>query len=303
MLFDIHPLTSNEAAAYVPMTFPTREPLLHACDVDPHVIALGATFRGQPVGLALAEIANEGPGIVRTIYVAPDCRSFGVGLTLLARAEEALARRGATAARLTYLAGLATTPHWERILAHRGWNTPQIDMLHLRATTEITRAPWIRFTRLPAGMTAFPWSDLTDADRHEIDARQAAEGWIPPELVPWRWEAGYDPRCSLALRAHGRVIGWVITQPVGEDSIRFSDAWIDRAFQRGKVPPFLPLCIAAFRRAEATGDYRYGLFDFSSHQKPVFHFVQRWVVPYAESVRMTMVTSKELQAAPAVRMS
>lgn len=93
MLFEIHPLTPEKTTAYASMTFPTREPLLQRAGADRRLVALGATFRDRPIGLALAALAIGSVGFIRTLYVTPAGRGLGFGTALLRRTERALTRR------------------------------------------------------------------------------------------------------------------------------------------------------------------------------------------------------------------
>ena len=289
-------LTAETVAPYETMTFPLYRPVLRRAGAEPGVVALAASFAGQPVGLALAELpAGGGPTPVRSLYVAPAWRGFGVGGALLGKMEETLRERGAPRAWLTYLRDKPATPNLERILVRRGWDPAETTMLHLSTSVPaISRAPWMRFDRLPAGFSTFPWRELTEAEHRELKDEQATAPWIPPELVPWHWGEDYDRRVSLGLRYEGSLAGWLIVHPVAPGTLRFSTGWVRPELQRGHgVPPFLPLCIAAFRRAREEGIER-GVWDVSRQQGPMIAFARKWMLPYADTVRETMITGKFL---------
>lgn len=289
-------LTGDTLGPYQEMTFPTYQPVLGRAGRDPNVVALAASFAGQPAGLALAELpANGDPAPVRSLYVMPAWRGFGIGGALLGRMEDELRARGVPRAWLTYLRDKPATPILERILATHGWDPAETTMLHLTtAVPAISRAPWLRFDRLPAGFTIFPWCESSAAECHRLMDEQEIAPWIPPELVPWRWGEDYDRRVSLGLRYEGMLAGWLIVHPLTPDTLRFSTGWVRPELQRGRgVPPFLPLCIAAFRRAADAGFAR-GVWDVSRHQGPMIAFARKWMLPYADNVRETMITGKFL---------
>lgn len=289
-------LTAGTLTPYLGMTFPLYQPVLHRAGQDPGVVALAASVAGQPVGLALAELpVDGGPTPVRSLVVAPPWRGFGIGGALLGRMEEELRERGAPRAWLTYLRDKPATPALERILARRGWDPAETTMLHLTTSVPaIARAPWMRFDRLPAGFSLFPWGELSAAEYCGLRDEQEALPWIPPELVPWRWGDDYDRHASLGLRYAGKLAGWLIVHPVEPGTLRFSTGWVRPELQRGRgVPPFLPLCIAAFHRAMAAGVER-GVWDVSRHQGPMIAFARKWMLPYADNARETMITGKFL---------
>ncbi len=287
-----HLLNETSAVPYRAMTFPVYQPVLAAAGQDPTVIALGAAFRGRPVGLALAQVpATGGPTPVRSLYVAPAWRGLGIGGGLLSRMEEELRDRGLPRVWLTYLSDKPATPALEHILARRGWEVAEPKMLHLTTSVpSISRAPWMRFDRFPSGFSTFPWSALSGTDLRHLEREQT---WIPPELAPSRWE-GYDRRISLGLCYQGEIAGWMIVHQIEPGTVRFSTGWVRPDLQRGRrVPPFVPLCIAVFRRAAAAGIER-GVWDVSRHQGPMTSFARKWMLPYADMVRETMITGKYL---------
>ena len=79
-------LDAPEAARFAPLTFPALRGRLGADEPDSNLFAVGVALLGEPVGLALAEIA---PGGASSSSTRPRARSTTVPRRWLAKASGA----------------------------------------------------------------------------------------------------------------------------------------------------------------------------------------------------------------------
>ncbi len=281
---------------YEPLTFPSIRKQAQARRITEPLVTMAASHQGHFIGLALAEVRPAGDlARVLSLFVAPEHRRRGVGDTLLAHLEHALAREGCTEVMLAYRSDWPSVPAIERLLQRHGWTPPQTRMLICKASTErIVEAPWLDRASLPAGFTLFPWSELTPQEREAIQRRQETEGWYPPVLTPFQEEERLEPLNSVGLRYKGRVVGWMITHRTAPDTIQYTSLFVEPELQgQGRA---LPLLAEAIRRQVAVGDeVPYGIFQVEAENEVMIKFVNRYLRPYLISLAELRRSRKSLR--------
>lgn len=291
-------LVDRDAAdAFRHMTFPAFRRLLDFDPALPRCVAVGAWEGGRAAGLALGAIDPERPAAeLASLFVEREHRGRGMGTQLLGRAEEELARLGVREVSGTYMTGSPSTAAIEAVLKKSGWDDPVTRMLVVRCSLEsIGHAPWIKRYALPAGWEIVPWIDISHAEREEIRRTQEQAPWIPPDLVPFQHEAGLEPVTSLALRVHGKVLGWVINHVV-EDVLRYTCSFVRRDLQRmGRI---LLLYNEAVARMPGVG-LAVGMWTVPVEHEGMARFARRWMQPYSIFFGETRGTGKRLTAARA----
>jgi len=168
-------------------------------------LAVRALVDAEPAGLALAAFrpsAPGGPAELLSILVADEWRGRGIATRLLERIEDMARERGAPILEAVYMTGKPSTEALERLLAGRGWSTPERRAVTVRFTPEeATRTPWWERGRLAPGDDVLPWREVTPGEIDALRASQAETGWIPSGLEPWWYDAtGYHEPSSLGLR-------------------------------------------------------------------------------------------------------
>lgn len=291
------PLEKQHGPAVRMFTFPNYEGHLAFHEnrkVEP--IGYVAFDNDQPVGLALGAIPHDGaePALL-SVYVQAQHRNQGIGRRLLAHWEEAMRAQGVTRIGVTYTAGKPGTDALEKVLAHNDWEPPQPRMLVIKSTPELcNRSPWMRRKPLPPEYEIISWCDVTEADKEEIRRSQAAEPWIPEDLVPFQHEKGYDPVTSVALRYEGKIVGWVINHMLGKEIVRFTCSFVRKDLQRrGRV---FALYVEAGHRMELNG-LPYCMWTVPLAHKEMAAFAQRWMAPNSVFASETRGTGKQLQPA------
>ncbi len=300
-MYSYHVLKPSESAAYTQMTFPSYRSLLGSIGRDGSIIALGASLLDRPVGLVLAQIQPDGrTAIVHSIYVGPEHRGQGVATALLTQMERALDEHGVVRVHAVYMTGKPSTPGLERVLQKCDWTPPQTEALRAKLSADALKTvPWLTWDRLSPGFCIFPWHDLTDDDRDSIARRQEAEAWMPPELIPFRYDRDFEPQTSLGLRYQGQVAGWMVNHALDSSTLRMTSAWVRKDLQRvGRCIPLCALAAASSKRGVEAG-FQYFIWMAYLHQKGMAAFTQRWVAPYSVAFSESRKTEKRLSGKPA----
>jgi GNAT superfamily N-acetyltransferase len=234
-----HLASLTERATAIPfagMTYPHYLPHLLGVTPDGPVIAVGADISG-PCGLVLARV-SDGEGEVLSVLVRAEHRNKGIGTALVEAIEDRLRERGAAIVHGTYPTGKESTPAVERVLAKRGWDSPQPRMALFSIGPDvpppIRTAPWFRPISLPEGFTLVNWTELSAAAKDTV-ARRVESGEVPLFVNPLVEEGKLDPRFSLGLLLHGEIVGWVIVHRTAEKVIRITGLYADSRV----VPPGL----------------------------------------------------------------
>jgi len=299
-------LSPEEAGAVEGMTFPIYRPLLALQPVsrhpelgDPKVVqplAVVAWRDGQPVGMVLAETPTaEGhlPEML-SVYVAPDARGQGVATALVAELERVLREQGHRDVRAVYMTGKPAIDALEHILAKLGWAPPATRSVTLRFTPEeALSTPWFgRITLAEPEFQIFPWTELTAAERADLERSQAESPWMTKGLEFWNHDRnGFDPVSSIGLRQHGRVVGWVINHRLSEDMVRFTCSFMRKDLgRRGRI---MPLYTASLERLRAHGT-RTCTFVTPVEYRTMVDFVKRRCAPWASFFGETRGAAKNL---------
>jgi len=283
---------AGERPGFQALTFPAYRRLLGLFHPATDTVAVGARAGAEPVGLALAghEDGDEATEVL-SLYVHPEHRGRGLGARLLAALGDELAAMGVRAARLSYVSGSATAPAFERVLAACGWSDPVGHMLRCRCGPRILQAPWLHRRRLSAACEVVAWHDVSDAERADVDARQAASPWIPDDLVPWPYEAGCARLNSIALRYHGEIVGWVLTHVIAPKVYRYTCSFVraDLARRLYLVPLYLE---AISRQHAAEGDDSVGIWTVPLHHAAMVTFCRRRMGPWLLSMDETRTSER-----------
>jgi GNAT superfamily N-acetyltransferase len=278
---------------YQGFTFPRFRPHLEVLKPEGSTVAIAASDSDLPVGLVLAEILPDGKSAeVLSIFVEQKYRDIGIGTSLLIRLEEELFSRGCTSVNLAYTTGKPTTPTLEHLLKKCNWSVPEARTIVCKSTTDkIAGAPWMQKSTLPAAYTVFPWVEITAEERVAIAQQQAAEPWIPPQLIPFVSEQDLEPLNSIGLRYQGQVVGWVITHRLAPDTIRYTCSFVRQDLQ--KMGRIIPLYVTAIKLQEKAGIPN-GIWTVPFIYTSMVNFVQKRMAPYMISIEESKTSWKSL---------
>jgi arsenite methyltransferase len=209
-MFTIQRLINNSIQPFLLILEPgLRGTLLQRINDDTQLI-LGATYWGQPAGVAVFHVTAEA-GHLSDLYVLPAYRRAGIGAGLLAAGEEAVIQAGLARLHTLYRPNEQIAA-FEALLVKQGWQPPRISHIVFWTTRELD-APSLEWQKLrfepPYEVVA--WPDVTEADLQAI-AKLGEEGRYSSTLSPFaRPLEAWDGETSFVLRHEGDVVGWVCT--------------------------------------------------------------------------------------------
>ena len=194
-------------------------------DIRRSAVCLAVSELWNPIGAAIGvRDAEDDAGHVLWLYVRPEHRRQGVATTLLEGLEAELAERGCRSLVLGYpRSGETALDAW---LAAEGWDTERSYVVAV-GNADGLQSRWLRRTGLPPWLTAFPWSDLTDADRDWIERRRQ-NGGFPEALDPFLREDWIDAPTSFGLRFADEVVGWIVNHRIDDRRLRVARFFVSR---------------------------------------------------------------------------
>lgn len=294
-MYDLKVLRDSTALKYKEYTFPTFHSLLYGeLESDISTVAIAASYHDQPIGLVLASIRqNDSSAEILSIFVKAEHRCNGVGTALLKCADEELLRRGCTKIELVYMTGKETTSALEHLLQKCNWNPSSPRMLVCKGKAKVVMgAAWMRrYRKLPSSYEIFPWTEITQEERHAILQKQETKPWIPKDLVPFQYERNLELINSLGLRYQGQVVGWVINHRLSPDTIRYTCSFVREDLQ--KMGRIISLYAEAGDR-QVTADIPNIIWTVPLEHESMVKFVKyRWA-PYLTSIDETRGTFRFL---------
>jgi GNAT superfamily N-acetyltransferase len=252
---------------------------------------------GQNAGLILAEPQAEGGGVmIRSMFVVPDQRRKGLARHLLHVLARELSARCCPHLDLFYRTDWRACPVIEHILQSEGWLPAKVQLYQYRCNLEDHLAALDAMQpELPPGFSFFPWSELSEADRQDIRARQGGENGYPPTLDPFQLPGYPVFNNSLGLRYAGRVVGWLVTHRGGPDVIQYTSLFTWPELRSvGRVKLAFAMIVTAIRQQVAQGIFHF-IFQVEAHNRPMQYFVRQYFAPYVK-VNELRVARKVLES-------
>lgn len=248
------------------------------------MIEVVASDGDDVIGIATADIDGH-VAHLRSLFVEPAHRRRGVARGLLRELEARLRAGGVGKVDGFYDGSTAVAPIVAHILEEAGWHQPISGMLICRASARILEAPWMR-ARAPADVDVFDWGALEPAERAVL----ASADWYPQALAPCG-DPPADPICSVGARRAGEIVGWMLTERVEPDVLRYGRLFVHPAHRRGMLG--VALIAEAIRRQTAAG-VRSGMFGVRTDNRGMARFVKKRIAPFADSVEETRYAEKTL---------
>jgi GNAT superfamily N-acetyltransferase len=287
-MYDYILLDRSNAATYQHLTIDIFQEHLNRLAL-PGLIAIGATVEGQPVGLILAEYRQNQPqAYILTLLVDPAHRHKGIGTALLIKTEEILTKYGCQQIDLIYNLN-STTPFLEQILKHQNW-TPGVAYCEWCLTNRetIQKAPFLTRYTLPEKYTIFPWAELTDRERTNIEQREHGLDY-PNQFYPFQ-ENQIETTASVGLRYRDEVIGWSIPTQLTPDFANFKILFIKSEFR--SIGLGIHLLAASINRQLLDETVTRAIFMILKENARMVRFVHGHLAPYLTSIRSCKKSSK-----------
>jgi GNAT superfamily N-acetyltransferase len=266
------------------LTFPVLSQEVRLKSISQPLTGVLVSQGGQNAGLILAEPQASSAGVlIRSLFVVPDQRRKGLARHLLHVLARELSARGCLHMDLFYRTDWRACPVIEHILQTEGWLPAKVQLYQYRCQLEdILAALSATRVELPSGFSLFPWSELSEADRQDIRARQAGENGYPPTLDPFQLPGYPVFDNSLGLRYAGRVAGWLITHRSGPNAIQYTSLFTSPELRAaGRANLAFAMIVAALRRQVAQGIPR-AIFQVEADNRPMQYFTRQYLAPYVK---------------------
>ncbi len=283
------------------LIFPShRDTLIESLQETADSFSFVAEIDDTVVGLALVERGEQADSAtLHSVFVQKPYRRRGIAQALLERVSRSLVEQGCAFLEASYTSRLKTRETLEALLSNDGWSSPWKRILFCRG--DILRiqseASWVkRAQRTSRGFSIFPWAELSQEDRVELEAGIEA-GSIPFELSPFYKEELIQWETSVGLRYHDRVVGWQVNHLIPElpATIRYSRTFVEERFQRmGRAITLMSESVR--RHCELVqSEYPHFLSDVAYQREAMVRFYERHLCPHSESVYSSFGIKKQLQ--------
>ena len=198
----------------------------------------------MPVALAVGSLDEKrSRSEVLSFWVRPDLRRHGLGTRLLEATVTAQREAGVQQTGMLLRADWHDCSVMERLVQRCGFSVPEARQIAFRNDLEY----FIRGTdelpkmfALPEGYQIVRWSDLTPDQlssvrrRQEQAVAQNGRGWYPVALDPFQLEE-IERGPSRAMVKEGRVVGWMLTHGLAEDTLQYTALFIDPELRQGHL--------------------------------------------------------------------
>lgn len=227
-MYELISLNLSSLNAFSPFICERIRTKIDTRGVDFTLLAYGALDHQHPVGLCLG-LLNSTLNFLEflSIEVDKEHRNQHIGRTLIAHVQAAAIKQGAKIFSLVYPQDTPETPAIEKILIANQWKGSRPFLLSCLFCPETFNAPLLHLKyEYPAGYKEFLWKNLSERQREDLLNREKKHHFSP-SISPFREEASLEPLNSLGLQYNKRVVGWVITQRLDPETIRYSSFYIE----------------------------------------------------------------------------
>lgn len=244
-----------------------------------------------PSGPSPAELDISNDPELLSVFVIPDFQKRGIGRRLVGELETKVKESGYQQLSAIYMTGSPGAETLERLLISRLWSPPELRMrIYKGDLKEFMSAPWYSNSS-PPGFQFFCWREVKPSELRRLKISQLNTGWIPSSLTPWSYDIeSSDAYCSLGIRFHGDIVGWILTHRLPGDTLRITCAFIRGDL--GRLGRSLPALSESLRRALSSGFKRI-VFAVSIDNPHVIRFAERRFKPWLSECAETRGCSKK----------
>lgn len=185
-------------------------------------VALAARLNGRPAGIVILN-AQSPDGFCRliSVMVARPFRRYGIGMALI-QAAEAVARqhdRAKLATRLT--TRMRDFPAAKALFQRAGFSEPQLYLVNLTGevgpmSSCVFTHEWRALLRRTLKSRTYdfePWSAFSPSEEADFAALKQQSAYHNGFRFDHLGDR-IDPVCSLKIHRFGRLIGWIVAEPL-----------------------------------------------------------------------------------------
>ena len=165
----------------------------------------------------------------------------------------------------------------EKMFEHCAWREPHVRMhffnILLEDLSKLTR----RLSKPRKGYEISLWCDVTPEEHKQL----LEESWTDMQITPKLDEEGYHRETSMALRYHGRLVGWALTESLSPERGRVNSTYVRPDLAR--TGALIPMLAKSAEIAKGMG-YRTITFTAVPSHAKLMHFAYRRLAPLCYSV-------------------
>jgi GNAT superfamily N-acetyltransferase len=262
-------------------------------EMAPGTVAWGAYEEGRPVGLVLGKV-RDGQQVadLATLFVQPAFRGHGIGQRLFHEFQAAVKARGGKRILTEFLIEKndyeERTEHFLRYIGFAP--TEEAFFVFTMDITDVSHLDWFRVSRLPNGFTVFPWRELTQGEREDISHGQ--DVWYPAILSPFHDEEQIDLDISVGMRYEGRVVGWLMMQPLARNMLLYKALFVKSEFRpMGRA---LAMAVEMLRNNRMAKLAPFATVIIESNNAEMLRIVRRRAAPLVRREQVLRRTQKQL---------
>lgn len=253
-----------------------------------NLLAFGAIQDGKPIGLILVQLIQVlQTGDILYLFVAEKHRGDQIEKQLLSLVQQELTKQNFILLLFSYPGNKPESAHLEQAFKTLGWPPTRLLIIHCRFDGYQFNPPWLkRGFHFSKGVREFSWDKLKPSERAEL-MKQEKNQIFPTYVSPFKNSPfPIEKINSLGLRHKGEVIGWMITQRIDPDTIRYSALYIQKSWQT--TGSALKLLKDSIMKQIKSG-VKWGVLDVNLDQteRSWLHFLERRLMPYAQEVTYT----------------
>lgn len=287
-------LDDTTVNAFERLTHTEFRSLLQKSGGGGQALAIGAlVYPGQPIGLILGELNNEGCLLIQTVFVKPKYRRLGVATTLLREIEQAAANRKCSLMNCGFIEDHPENEHFTRLLQKCGWQPPETNMLLYKmdmAGLKEEDCPLFTVLELPETFKVSAWQDLSES---ELACLKTGEGvWYSRLTSPFLEQERVDTYNSVFLKNENEeIIGWTIAHRLDSDTILYRNIFAKEEY-RSMGYAMLLMGKAIWRQYDR-GIYKL-MFCVHVKNKGMNRIINRFMKPFNYTVKQKLQFDKYL---------
>ncbi len=249
---------------------------------DREMVYIGATGEdGEPLGLAFGMGGPHGEYEMISAYVAALYRNRGVGTDMVNSLHDTFVARGYHLGAHIFTLN-ADDQSYARFLTRCGYAKPTVRQLVCKTTLDLAgQTPWLTRARVPEGYRVGLWAEASEAARDDLKARKIADpALFPDTLNPFDFEADCHAETSVVLYQGERIVGWIVTHILDDDTLRWTCSWVLTSIQgAGRI---VPLWWEAVQRQRAHTDLPRFIWTVPMEEPRMAKFAARRMRPWLE---------------------
>lgn len=123
------------------------------------------------------------------------------------------------------------SPLLQKTLKDASWSSPELFMTRYFFDAIASHPDFYEYPlKLPEGCEIFPWKELKDHERDQL-LKEHRHRHFSDIVSPFHEEEKIESLNSLGLRYKGEVIGWMITQRVAPDTLKYASFYVRPEFR------------------------------------------------------------------------